>query len=207
MDSTGVQYVDHSFGKLLDRTIEHKGEFKEVLVCALCKNLWQLPNNRENDALNHKPSYYSCSKCNIKVHSSCRLMMKLCRMSCCVGDGDGDGDGTQHGHTTINIQIGSEAVPWKMLSVPSTSLTGNLYIRILRAYDLNVTEGKVLYGIIKKDNESLITDNANSGLNECIWNLVEPDSKSDLFFNVEVNPTRKYDVSSERNGYPGNFCD
>jgi hypothetical protein len=196
--------MKHAFEKssrgLSSSCVDERGN-----VCGVCKNLWQLnvkssaaskadsTNSSTNSSTNTSSSSYVCSNCDLMVHSSCRLIANE-TSPCCVYKGAASEMCTLRLESVSNAVVSTHSI-----SVPGSSLAGKLYLSVLRAYNLNITEETQLYCMFRigTGHQSIISPSATAKDNECIWNLVDdPDAvQSDMHLVTSCDPQKTYNVS------------
>lgn len=129
---------------MTDNQLQHSFERdNHKSYCTVCQGSWP-----SADGIISK--YYSCSKCNLCVHSSCKLLATKC-YPCDI----------------------AASVPGKSpVKVKGTPL-GKVYMKLMHAFDINVEAGLSLYSTVELQNTTqvLTTETSTSTENECVWSM------------------------------------
>lgn len=190
--------MKHAFEKssrgLGNTCVDERGN----VLCGVCKNLWQL-NVKSSTVCSNADSAlssYMCDNCDLRVHSSCRLIANETSPCCVYKDAPAE-------MCTLRLESVSNAVvSTHSISVPGSSLQGKLYLSVLRAYNLNITEETQLYCMFRigTGHQSIISPSATAKDNECIWidGLVDnPDAVQSDHFVTIIDPRKTYNVSNK----------
>ena len=116
--------------------------------CHVCQNKWV------ENGIGVVSKHYSCTVCNVNVHTSCRFLAEHCYP--CTAN-------------KVHAVLSFEDSMLKPLRI-----SGHFSVRLLNAYDLNETlvpSGTNLYGLLTLPTEEGIirTSTAIKGESDCVW--------------------------------------